>query len=253
MAFFGLFGPPNVQRLSDEQDVSGLIEALRYPKDPSVRAEAAEALCRSGDERVIAPLVAALKDGAAAVRSNAAKALTSLEVAWADSDAGRSAVSGLAEVLGDHSHLGLRLNTTEAYASQDAAIAARRAAAVILGKIKDARAIDALIEVLRDRRNATERSLAAEALGDTNDSRAIAVLLVALVDHELFVRKAAMRALPKLDVYWPMSDAAKAAVPIFTAALSESERLSDSDVEQRARMEAAKEVLKLVGATTRGL
>ncbi|MBL7182901.1 MAG: HEAT repeat domain-containing protein [Anaerolineae bacterium] len=44
MSLFGLFGPPDVEKLMAEADVKGLIKALSYQKDPSVRKRAAEAL-----------------------------------------------------------------------------------------------------------------------------------------------------------------------------------------------------------------
>jgi len=43
-----LFGPPNVAKLEAKRDVKGLIQALAYPKDSTVRVAAAEALDRLG-------------------------------------------------------------------------------------------------------------------------------------------------------------------------------------------------------------
>ena len=71
----GLFGRPDVAKLAAKQDVPGLIKALGYPKDSSVRVAAAQALGQIGDARVLEPLAAALKDSEWIVRDAAAKAL----------------------------------------------------------------------------------------------------------------------------------------------------------------------------------
>ena len=66
---------PNVGKLEDNKDVEGLIKALQYKKDNSVRRNAAWALERIGDERAVEPLIQALKDDVAFVREEAARAL----------------------------------------------------------------------------------------------------------------------------------------------------------------------------------
>ena len=43
-----LFGPPNVEKLKAKGNVKGLIKALDYKKDASVRRAAAKALGKSG-------------------------------------------------------------------------------------------------------------------------------------------------------------------------------------------------------------
>ena len=53
-----LFGPPNVEKLKSKHNVKGLIKALGYKKDPSVRGNAADALVEMGAPAV-APLIAA--------------------------------------------------------------------------------------------------------------------------------------------------------------------------------------------------
>ena len=82
-----LFGPPDVAKLAAKGDVKGLIKALSYPKDKSVREAAAEELGKrrlaaamllggkADDARPVEPLMAALKDPDPGVREAAAKAL----------------------------------------------------------------------------------------------------------------------------------------------------------------------------------
>lgn len=77
MSFFGLFGPPNVEKLKAKNDVQGLIKALGYEKDSGVRSIATEALGKIRDARAVA-LVEALKDEEHFVREKAAEALSSL-------------------------------------------------------------------------------------------------------------------------------------------------------------------------------
>lgn len=63
MSFFGLFGPPDVQKLKANRDIDGLIKALDYEKDLSVRSAAADALGKTGDAPAVEPLITVLKDG----------------------------------------------------------------------------------------------------------------------------------------------------------------------------------------------
>ncbi len=100
-----MFGPPDVDKLTDERNVWGLIKALRYRKDERLRKRAAQALVdmgtaavppliatllhhdkdlrgratevlgRIGDASTVGPLTAALRDHNDDVRRNAAKAL----------------------------------------------------------------------------------------------------------------------------------------------------------------------------------
>ncbi len=69
---------PNVEDLLAKCDITGLIKALGYIKDPKVRWSAAEALGDIGDAHVVEPLLAALMDGDALVRRAAGVALVKL-------------------------------------------------------------------------------------------------------------------------------------------------------------------------------
>jgi HEAT repeat protein len=98
-----LFGPPNVEKLKARRDIAGLVKALAYKKDSSVRKRAAGALGKIGwkpekgeaealyliaqrkwDEcvkigaRAVEPLIAALKDGEPDMRKAAAGALAKI-------------------------------------------------------------------------------------------------------------------------------------------------------------------------------
>ncbi|MCB0164621.1 MAG: HEAT repeat domain-containing protein [Anaerolineae bacterium] len=80
MTFFGLFGPPNVDKLYDNRNVKGLIKALAYQEDATIRRAAATALGRFGKHTVELPalvdaLVRALQDVDKGVRQAAAEAL----------------------------------------------------------------------------------------------------------------------------------------------------------------------------------
>jgi HEAT repeat protein len=70
-----LLSPPNIQKLKEDHDVSGLIKALRYPFNSQVRQDSAEALGSLADPSAIKPLVEALKDDHATVAQAAAQAL----------------------------------------------------------------------------------------------------------------------------------------------------------------------------------
>jgi HEAT repeat protein len=71
-----VFGPPNVEKMKARRDVKGLMEALRYQKDPEVRRAAAQALGEIGDPGAVEPLSAALQD--TSVSRDAAVALAQI-------------------------------------------------------------------------------------------------------------------------------------------------------------------------------
>jgi len=74
MAFFGFFGPPDVEKLRIKRNVNGLIKALS-DKDEGVRSSAAIALGQIRDVRAINPLIFTLNDDDRDVCINALKAL----------------------------------------------------------------------------------------------------------------------------------------------------------------------------------
>ena len=117
----GLFGPPNIKKMKAKKDIPALIKALEYQKDWTVRRQAAQALGEIGDTRAVAPLIAMLKDEQQFVRQAVMEALAAI---------GTLAVEPLMTAVTSKHH------QTEI------------AAVVILGIIKDPRAIKLLINVL---------------------------------------------------------------------------------------------------------
>jgi hypothetical protein len=83
---------PNVEKLKEKEDVEGLIKAIQYEKDDSVRYNAAEALGKIGDARTVEPLIHALRDKDEDVREKAAEALENM---------GEPAVKPLTQALKD--------------------------------------------------------------------------------------------------------------------------------------------------------
>lgn len=56
------FGRPDVVKMKAKHDVNGLIKALSYDKDISIRIKAAESLGEIGDSRAVDPLIIMIKD-----------------------------------------------------------------------------------------------------------------------------------------------------------------------------------------------
>lgn len=143
-----MFGPPNVKELKAKGDIKGLIKALRYKKNYLIRAEAADSLGETGDERAVHPLIDALKDENKHVRKVAAEALGKI--------GDKQAVEPLIAALKDkEGHV-------------------RETATSALGKIGDLRAVEPLIVALKD---IYARGNAAEALGNIGDARAVEPLI----------------------------------------------------------------------------
>lgn len=81
----------------------------------------------------------------------------------------------------------------------------RRRAAVVLGEIKDKRAVGSLIHALNDKETKVRGSVA-EALGKIKDRRAIIPLMIALTDKDFeCVYQSAWNALRQVDPYWKES------------------------------------------------
>jgi len=171
-----LFGPPNVRNLTAKRDVKGLIKALTYRGDLSVRRDAAHALGELGDERAVEPLLARLKDSVWMVRAAAAWALGELGDA--------RAVEPLIVAL------------------QDPEGWVRGMAASALGEIGDTRAIEPLLASLEDDRPASTLSsvsfYAGEALAKMGDFCGVEAILEKLNTEDETIRLRAFETMAKI-------------------------------------------------------
>ena len=205
--------------------VEPLIAAL---KDAgwSVRADAAKALGKIGDPRVVEPLIAALKDKDEYVRKAADEALVKIgapavepliaALKGENKDVRQAAAAMLGRlgwqpgrdetagwywmVKGDWDKcvaLGALAVEPLIAALKDGSFSVRKAAAYALGEIKDPRAVEPLIAALKDK-DEYVRKAAAYALGKIKDPRAVEPLIAALKDQNSDVRKAAAYALGEI-------------------------------------------------------
>ncbi len=216
--------------IKDPHAIESLIGALKY-NDGRVRQKAVESLVSIGTPAV-QPLLAAIKDSHAIVRSNAAWALGKIKdprgvdaliVALKDADANvkNEAVSALASIgtpaiapliaalkdtdktLRGYAARALISIGAPALAPLIAALKdtddnTREYASVALGEIKDPRAVEPLIAALKDT-DAQVRVNAAWASAQIKDARAIEPLIAALKDEDLRVRENAAYGLEQIN------------------------------------------------------
>ena len=182
------FFKPNVNKMEKNKDVDGLMKALKH-KDMDVGRKAVESLGRIGAP-ALELLIQALKDED--VRSLATEALGRM---------GTPAVEPLIQALKDEYHVDSREMPAKAllggfgiYKKVQHYIV-RSGAAEALGKIGDARAVEPLIQALKDR-DYDVRGKAAEALGKIGDARAVEPLIQALKDE--YAQPAAIESLGKI-------------------------------------------------------
>lgn len=169
-----------------------LPDFIRELQDPNheVRFSAARQLEKIGDAQAIQPLVETLVDGVSQVRKAAADALEAIAPDWPESKAARAAFLVLAAAL----------------KSPD--IEVQHVAAETLGRIRDPRAVQPLLDALP-----VVGAVAASALGNIGDPRAVGPLVSTLKDRSLFLRLAVERALDRIDPAWANSAAAADTVP----------------------------------------
>ncbi len=185
----------------DERAADLLVRIVADDTEPhSVREAAVKALAETGDSRTV-PLLVALLDGSDPKLRGAA--VTSL-----GSTGDRRIVKPLIHYGLEHPH--------EKYLASDAILRLEELASaelldvfndrepgvvleavVLAGRLKDARAVPALIQTI-ETRSALFRSHAAESLGQIGDRRAIAALVPLLGDADPGVRVNAASALEKL-------------------------------------------------------
>ncbi len=150
-----------------EPAIGPLINTLKGNSVVKVRCGSAWLLGQTGESRMIAPLISALKDPAVDVGQYAAGALLYM---------GTPAVGPLIIAL------------------QGKDIQIRIASAGVLGQIGDSSAVDPLINALQDG-DTSLRQMAAIALANMKDARAVKPLIAALRNNDEGVRSAAMEAL----------------------------------------------------------
>ena len=169
-------------KLADNRAVDPLIEVLRNDEDRDVRLKAAWALGEIGDARTVDPLsYASVKDADGYVREEAYKVLQKNTIGGNKNDT-RSA-DLIIEALKDDDQ-GVRYRAAEA-----------------LGQIKNAMAVDPLIEILRNDEDRDVRLKAAWALGEIGDTRTVDPLSYASVkDADGYVREEAYKVLQKNTV-----------------------------------------------------
>lgn len=183
-------------------NIDELLHALQSD-EVQQRQQAAIALSRLQDERLIDPLLLALNDGDSTVRANAAAGL--------GHNKAENAVDPLLRLLNDeHDIVRERAATALAQIGDGRAIPAlidaldddstwtRNRIIYVLGASRDARAVEPLI-VLLDHAEPSTQGVAAWALGSIGDPVAIDPLLGLLVDDVASVRGNAAWALGELE------------------------------------------------------
>ena len=217
-------------QLGDARAVEPLIQALQ-DESHHVRACAAKALGLIGSPRAIEPLLQALRDHSQ-VRKAAAYALQGL--GWKPRN-GREAAYYLAALGSGANEITLDADSVKPLLE---AITWReteyRIIVAALGKIRDEKAVEHLIDALQDE-DPRIRMGAAAALSAIGDPRAVDALAERLLhDEEILVRRAAAEALHKL-AWKPKSDAKKAHLLIELGRWSEVEKLGSAAVEPLIR------------------
>ncbi|HTY90546.1 MAG TPA: HEAT repeat domain-containing protein [Methanocella sp.] len=201
------FGRPDVEKLKEKGDVEGLIDALNYKKDSTVRSEAALAMGDIFDGRVVVALGRALDDEDSRVRLDVVHALGRvkdprsmdvLSAALNDPDPGIRALAK--KMLISHVH-SLKVEPDidglikAAYSIDDSI---RLNAVAALGEVGDERASAVLVAICLNDIYYPVRFEAAESLKRTGDRRSAGLLSDALRDKDPAVRLHAAEALGKL-------------------------------------------------------
>ena len=205
LAFFDRFNPaellgPDVKKLTERGDIAGLARLLEH-KEPQVQYEAAEALGNLGDEKAVGPLITALKrDEFSGVRWKAAEALSKLgnpavgpliaALQYPDDDVRWKAAIALGEIGNPDA-----IDPLIALLADDDRFVRSRAAHALsmIGEI----AVGHLIHALKSGNPATRRG-AALALGKIKNASAVEPLILALADEQAMVRAEAAAALASI-------------------------------------------------------
>jgi HEAT repeat protein len=257
MSFFGLFGPPNIEKLKAKKDVGGLIKALAYYEE-SVAIDAAKALGDLRDRRAVEPLLSIVKGGRDTnyhLRAAAAMALIDIGepdslkiVAWqwmiprlrntGVGDEGSDAefikflrkfgAAAVLFIMDAHDHRG-------GYGYDDEHNKFVKALTVI-----GASAINPLIFALNHEKYPARQS-AAKALGEIGDSRAVGPLIAALQDESSSVRESVVEVLGKIGD-------SRAVGPLIAALQDESSSVRESVVEVLGTIRDSRALEPLIAA-----
>jgi HEAT repeat protein len=200
--------------VGSDKVVGPLVIALKDP-EPSVRVAAVESLSQVRDSRTIEAIKACLSDTDPNVRCAAATALGVF--------GGNSAISVLTQAV------------------KDPHWSVRKASVVALGNSKSPSAVSALVPMLKDPDHDV-REAACAALAKIRDRQAISGLIVALADSQSPVRHAAACALRDIDPEWERAGEAQRAIPELQTAFRDREywvRHAARDALQRIENAAA--------------
>lgn len=163
-------------QLGDKRAVSHLIDFL---EDQDMRWTAVIALGKLGDTRAVDPLINALGDGKKDVRKSVTEALDKL--GWKPDQGEAGALYWFTK--GNYKQClstGLASVSVLVKALEDADRDVREAVTKTLGQLKDVRAVDPLIAILKESTNSDVRSAAAKSLGQLGDIRAVEPLIMVL-------------------------------------------------------------------------
>jgi HEAT repeat protein len=193
-------------QIGDARAVKPLVAALRDPDykvyngGRMVQEAAAWALGQISDARAVAPLVGALWDAPMRIREAAAQALKSL--GWQPGNDTERTLAAIArhdfqEVVS----LGAAAVDTLIAMLRGSDEGVRQIVAQALGKIRDTRAVEPLLAMLKDENESVAmRIIASQALAEIGDTRAVEALLAMLKDENAFLpmRIKATQALGKI-------------------------------------------------------
>jgi HEAT repeat protein len=225
------WGPPDVKKLESKRNVKGLINALDYQMDGSIRRATAESLGNLRAGEAVGPLINLLNDKDTEMRMSAVRSLGKIgdpraiqpliavirnskwEECRAAADAlgqmGAPAVEPLVAALIEWKDYDLRDFAGRALVKigtpavdalittlKDLNVNVRASAAQVLGNIADRRAVEPLLALLSDAY--VIRKSAVEALGKLGDARAVVPLIAELNNPQSDIRKPAAEALGKI-------------------------------------------------------
>ncbi len=193
-----------LDNISDLRATDSLVLGLR-DEDPGLRSLSASALGRKQDPRALGPLAEVLRDEDPAVRKWAVKSLGDIK------STGHHPVEGILPLLKD-ADKDVRISTIETLGKlQDVRAVqplveivkesdiqqVRKGAMTALGQIRNQHALEPLLALVKDE-DPMLRMWAVDALGEIGDARALEPAIVLLGDQNTNVRQSAAEALGKI-------------------------------------------------------